>query len=338
MQKKENTSMKRHGVVIRPEGNLGATFNPGAARDAGGKFVMLVRSVPKGYQKIGDINQFDDNYTSHLSLWESDSPEKGFRLVNEAAIKPDQPFDQFGAEDPRITKIGDKYYIFYTSLAKGLAQPDADDGIRIAMASTKDFKTFEKHGVIGPDRRSKAGIVFESAGKNYFMWKDEAHQERTMLSPAPDDIEDAQAWKDFWTTRDIEKDQLLGPQDNGYEAHGIEPGAPPIETEDGLLLVYSSISDDFKWTISLMLLDKNDPTKILAKSEAPSLKPEADYEVTGDVNNVVFPCGALIDKGRLYVYYGGADTICAVGSESMANVRAALKPFRDNPVPRKPAP
>jgi len=330
--------MQRHGIVVKPEGSLGATFNPGAARHEDGRFVMMVRSVPKGYQKIGDVNQFDDNYTSHLSLWEGREPDKGFRLVDPEALKPDQPFDKFGLEDPRITKIGDTYYILYTSIAKGLAQPDADDGIRIAMASTKDFRSFKKYGVIGPDRRSKAGVLFESGGNIHFMWKDEAGVERTMMSPAPKNFEDPEEWKKLWASRDIENDQLLGPQNNGYEAHGIEPGAPPVETEEGLLLVYSSISDDFKWTISLMLLDKNDPKKIIAKTEAPSLKPEADYEISGDVNNVVFPCGALIDKGRLYVYYGGADTICAVGSERMDVVKASLKPFKNNPVPPKPAP
>lgn len=328
--------MQRHGIVVQPEGNLGATFNPGAARHEDGRFVMMVRSVPKGYQKIGNINQFDDNYTSHISLWEGRDPDKGFQLVNPEALKPDQPFDKFGLEDPRITKIGDTYYILYTSIAKGLGQPDADDGIRIAMASTKDFRSFKKHGVIGPDRRSKAGVLFESGGNVHFMWKDEAGVERTMMSPAPKNFEDPEEWKKLWASRNIDNDQLLGPQDNGYEAHGIEPGAPPIETDDGLLLVYSSISDDFKWTISLMLLDKDDPKKIIAKSEAPSLKPEADYELSGDVNNVVFPCGALIDKGSLYVYYGGADTICAVGSERMDVVNSALKPFKNNPLPPKP--
>ncbi len=83
-----------------------------------------------------------------------------------------------------------------------------------------------------------------------------------------------------------------------------------------------------------MLLDKNDPTKILAKTEAPMLKPERKYEREGDVDNVAFPCGALIDKGRLYVYYGGADTVCAVASESMAVIMKALKPFKNNPAPR----
>ena len=83
----------------------------------------------------------------------------------------------------------------------------------------------------------------------------------------------------------------------------------------------------------MLLLDKHDPGKIIAKTDAPLLVPEEVYELKGDVNNVVFPCGALIDKGRLYVYYGAADTVCAVASESMDVIRKALKPFQDRPVP-----
>jgi len=130
----------------------------------------------------------------------------------------------------------------------------------------------------------------------------------------------------------------MGPQEGSYEDLGIEPGAPPIEIDEGLLLVYSSISSDFKWTISLMLLDKNDPTRIISKTEAPSLAPEADYELKGDVNNVVFPCGALVQDDRLYVYYGAADTICAVASEDMDTVRKSLKNFENKPARKPPHP
>lgn len=317
--------MKRHGIIVSPAGDLGATFNPAAAKLDDGRYVLLVRSVPAGYEKIGPVNSFTGNYTSHISLWDAQAPAGPFKLLDEKAIAPDQPFDRYGAEDPRITKVGDTYYIFYTSIAKPLDQPDAGDGIRIAMASTKDFKAFEKHGTIGPDRRCKAGLVFESVGNLFFMWKDEQVHERTMLTPLPKnfDIKDTKAWESFWEGRDIEKDLLLG-AGGKHEGLGVEPGAPPIEIEEGLLLAYSSISSDFNWTISLLLLDKNDPTKILAKSDKPMLRPEMDYELKGDVNNVVFPCGAVIDDGRLYVYYGGADKICAVASEIMDEVRNQL--------------
>lgn len=319
--------MRRHGPIVSPRGKLGATFNPAAIkRDEDGKFVLMVRSVPKGYTKIGNINEFDDAYTSQLSLWEGDTPTR-FRLIDEDAVMPGEPFDRFGVEDPRITRLGDTYYIFYTSLAKGLGQDDSADGVRIAMASTKDFRSFKKHGVIGPDRTSKAGVIFEANGKPYFMWKDEQSCERTMLSPVPDDFENADSWARMWKKRDIEQDVLLEAQDNKWERFGIEPGAPPIETDKGLLVVYSSISETPEWTISLMLLDKDDPTKIISKTDAPFLRPEENYELSGDVNNVVFPCGAVIDDEKLYVYYGGADTVCAVASEDMDKVWKSLKPF-----------
>lgn len=331
--------MKRHGIIIRPSENLGAAFNPAITKH-GQNYILLARSVPKGYSKIGNVNEFDDNYNSQLSLWAGKSPDS-FQLVDENFIMPDSDFDRFGAEDPRISKIGDTYYIFYTSIAIGLGQSNADDGIRIAMASTKDFKSFKKHGVIGPDRRTKAGVIFKAGDKLHFMWKDEEHVERTMISPVPDDFENPKAWQKMWAARDIEQDILMGPQNNKYENFGVEPGAPPVETEDGLLTVYSSISQDNKWTISLMLMDKNDPKKILAKSDGPVLAPERKYETDGDVPNVVFPCGALVEDDRLYIYYGAADTVCAVASMSMGQVRRALNlpPTRKRTAkPRPPQP
>ncbi len=323
--------MKRHGIIVRPSSGLGAAFNPGAAH-IDGRFYLLARSVPKGYQKIGNVNEFDDNYNSHLSLWSGTSP-KQFELVRENALMPDAPFDKYGVEDPRICKLGDTYYVLYTSIAIGLGQPDAHKGIRIALASTKDFKTFKKHGVIGPDRRSKAGTLFSAGGKAYFMWKDEQDVERTMITPAPTDIENPKAWSKMWKARDIEQDVLLAPQNNAHENFGVEPGAPPIEIDAGLLTVYSSISRDNHWTISLMLLDKNDPRKIISKTNGPVLSPLRKYEREGDVPNVVFPCGALIHDKRLYVYYGAADTVCAVASMSLTSVKKALKPNAP-PAPR----
>lgn len=329
--------MKRHGIVVKPTDGLGATFNPAAIKCDDGRYRLLVRSVPQGYHKTSATHDNDDNYTSHLSLWEGSSADH-FTLVDAEAIKPDQPYDRYGVEDARITKIGDTWYICYTALAIGLGQPNAGDGIRIALASTRDFKTFTKHGVIGPDSRCKAGVLFESAGKLHFMWKDENGVERTMLSPTPADFADPKAWQALWADKTIRHHELLGAWGNRHESRGAEPGAPPIEIDEGLLTVYSSISDERKWCISVLLLDKNDPRKILARADAPILMPEESYELKGDVNNVVFPCGALIDNERLYIYYGAADTVCAVASESMSVIKKALKLIPEGKPLREPKP
>jgi predicted GH43/DUF377 family glycosyl hydrolase len=323
--------MKRHGVIVKPYKNLGATFNPAVIAVNSSDFILMPRSVPKGYKKIGKVNEFDSSYQSLISLWRGPSP-KEFSLIDEAAIAPDTDFDRYGCEDPRVTKIDDTYYIFYTSLSKPLGTPDAADGIRIAMASTKDFKSFTKHGVIGPDRTSKAGIVFKSNDKLYFMWKDEEGIERTMLSPAIDDIKDIDEWKKFWSKRNIENDVLIAPQNNPHEDFGIEPGAPPVEIDEGLLTIYSSISCKHEWTISAMLLDKKNPSTIISKTQKPLIGPERLYEKFGDVNNVVFPNGALIHDGRVYVYYGGADKVCATASEKLSTLISKLKPFQNNPI------
>jgi len=332
----QNTKLKRHGIIVLPTNDLGATFNPSVIKLDKKNYVMLVRSVPKGYKKIGPVNGFNSDYTSHLSLWRGTSPIE-FELDEPHSVMPDKCFDRYGVEDPRITKIGDTYYVLYTSLSIGLGEYNPGDGIRISMASTTDFITYKKHGIIGPDRRSKAGTIFKTNGKVYLLWKDEKTadkkpRERTMLTIAPENFNDSQAWAEMWKKRNLENDVLISAQNNTYENYGIEPGAPPIEVDDGLLLVYSSISKDKKWTISFMTLDKNDPTKIISKTIAPCLVPEEDYELYGDVNNVIFPCGAIIDDDRLYIYYGCADTFCAVASMDMNDVNNALKPFENDPV------
>jgi len=329
--------MERHGIIVKPGKGLGAAFNPAAIALPDGRIILMPRVVPEGYKKV-ESNAHDENYHSMLGLWIGESPTS-FRCIEERVIVPDSSFDGWACEDPRITKIKDTYYILYTALPDLVGRRTSSDGdIRIAMASTKGFKTFKKHGVIGPDRQSKAGVLFESAGKLYFMWKDSENAQRTLISPAIEDYENAAAWQEFWKNRDIEKDVVLSPQDNTHEGCGVEPGAPPIEIEEGLLVVYSSISEDKKWSISVVLLDKNDPSKIISQTETPVLTPEEDYEVKGDIENVVFPCGALIKDGRLYVYYGGADTVCAVASEDMTEIKKLLRPFEENPVNPKPAP
>ena len=96
------------------------------------------------------------------------------------------------------------------------------------------------------------------------------------------------------------------------------PGAPPIRTDKGWLLIYHHVEKDDKgriiYTVKAVLLDLKNPSKIIAKIPYPILEPKERYEVSGDVNNVVFPTGVVVKNDELFVYYGTADKYCGLAT------------------------
>ena len=101
----------------------------------------------------------------------------------------------------------------------------------------------------------------------------------------------------------------MNPRDNSWDSVRIGIAAPPIETPNGWLLLYHGISHHAKYRLGAALLDLKDPTKVLARTDEPILEPELIYEKFGQIPQVVFPCGAVVVNGTLFVYYGGADTV-----------------------------
>jgi hypothetical protein len=98
-------------------------------------------------------------------------------------------------------------------------------------------------------------------------------------------------------------------------------GPPPLKTKDGWLLIYQAVGacDESRYKIGAMLLDLKDPTKVLARTRSPILEPVAVYENEGFKAGVVYPCGAVIINDRLFVYYGGADTVVCVATAKLNN-------------------
>ena len=102
-----------------------------------------------------------------------------------------------------------------------------------------------------------------------------------------------------------------------YEARNIGGGCPPIETDKGWLLIYHAVDDMDKgrtYRAGAALLDKKDPRKVIGRLHEPLFSPEKKWEKKGNVNNVVFPTGAVIFDEKLYIYYGAADTKIGVVS------------------------
>jgi len=234
----------------------------------------------------------------------------------EILIKPDRNWDRYGCEDPRVTQLGEDYYIFYTGLSN---QPLTPDGIKICMAKTKDFNNFEKHPVTTFNSKAMALFPEKIAGKYAALLT--VSTDRPPLPAkiclayfnSESDIYSKDYWEDWFSRQDEFSLSLLRDP-----SHQVELGAPPIKTEAGWLFIYSYTTNyytnDKVFGIEAALLDLNNPHNIIGRSSEAMLTPEADYELYGEVPRVVFPSGALIEGNTLWVYYGAADTCICLAS------------------------
>lgn len=230
-------------------------------------------------------------------------------------IKPEYEWEKFGCEDPRVTKLNNKYFIFYTALA---AYPPTPPGIKIGVASSQDLKKIdEKHQVTHFNSKAMALFPEKIKGKMVAVLTVDTDQPPAKIALAIFDKEE-QIWsKEYWDKWLFSLNNHLIPL-RREENDQIEVGAPPVKTEKGWLLVYSYIrnylSPPKTFGIEAVLLDLKNPLKIIGRTEAPLLVPEEDYELYGKVPNIVFPSGALIKDGQLRIYYGAADTTCCLAT------------------------
>jgi predicted GH43/DUF377 family glycosyl hydrolase len=118
--------------------------------------------------------------------------------------------------------------------------------------------------------------------------------------------------------------RLMDPRRGTWDGNRIGIAAPAIKTDQGWLLFYHGISWSSIYRVGAVLLDLDDPSIVKARTAIPIFEPTAPYELEGVVNNVVFPCGAVVRKGVVYLYYGGADKVVGVATLSM---RALLSYF-----------
>lgn len=242
-------------------------------------------------------------------------------------IKPEHDWEKFGCEDPRITKFEDTFYIFYTALS---AYPFEASGIRAAVATTKDFKTFEKRSLITPFN-AKAMTLFPERiqGKMVVILTANTDLPPSKISIAYLDREEELYSKEYWENwYAYLDDHALNLQRNDRDH--VEIGAPPVKTKDGWLLIYSYIKDYFTdkkiFTVEAMLLDLDNPEKILGRTDGALLIPEKEYELYGYVPDIVFPSGALVKDDTLYAYYGGADTVTCLATCRLEDLIKHMRP------------
>lgn len=218
-----------------------------------------------------------------------------------------------GCEDPRVTKIEDKYYMLYTGFGGRF-----DGDFRICLATSNNLVDWERQGVL-LDESNKDAALFPMKINDQFVL---IHRREPAIWIGYSN--DLKTWKNHKILATII-------EDSNWENFKIGLAGPPIETEKGWILIYHGVSkctDYFKgrgeyrqYSLGIMLLDKEDPSKVIYRQKEPILFPELDWEKEkGYVPNVVFSCGHVIIGNTLFVYYGGADTYTGLATCKLSDI------------------
>jgi len=270
-------------------------------------------------------------------------------------LYPEFDYESHGVEDPRIVKIDDLYYLTYTAY-------DGINALG-ALAVSKDLKEWHKKGLIVPRityeefsiltetkgvindkylRYNSHQHIQNKEGIQQFIWDKNViffprridgklcflHRIRPdiQIIVSLDNLEELspEFWKKYFLSLD---DCIVLSPKYEHEVSYLGGGCPPIETESGWLLIYHGVHDSLKgyvYSACAALLDLENPKKEISRLPYPLFKPEAEWELKGEVNNVCFPTGTALFGDTLYIYYGAADERIAVASVSIADLLKEL--------------
>jgi predicted GH43/DUF377 family glycosyl hydrolase len=291
-----------HPVLMPREGKFddAGAYNPAAVK-IGRKYVLIYRAQ----NKAG---------TSFLGYAESGDGVH-FTAADKPLMQPDMDYEKDGGmEDPRVVRIGKTYYLTYTGYNKKDAQ--------LCLATSADLRRWKRKGIILPAYKgswnkgwTKSGaIVRDKINGKYWMYYLGTADGADQMGVAESD--DLIHWKDATNAPVLSK--RLGQ----FDSKVIEPGPPPIMTDDGILLIYNGADDKLVYRVGWALFDKNDPTKLIARSDKPIFEPKEEWEINGQVPNVVFVEGLIEEPNRLLLYYGGADRVTGVAETTLTRVRS----------------
>lgn len=217
---------------------------------------------------------------------------------------PAQQHESEGVMDARVTQIGDQYYIMY--LAEG------DHGHRLGLARTVDFECVERLGLISaPD--TKAGALFPEKIKGKYARLERPRDGHSIWISYSEDLR-------YWGGSEV----VLSPRDGFWDTSRIGAGPPPVRIDRGWLLIYYGAKDvgaGSLYRFGAAILDIEEPTRVVGRANIPILSPREYYERIGDVTNLVFSTGMVLDDdGRITLYYGAADSCICIGTVTVEDI------------------
>ncbi len=230
-----------------------------------------------------------------------------FKIDDQAFLYPFNSYQEYGIEDARCTKIGNTYYVNFSSVSRF--------GVCDSLISTKDFISYQDEGnIFAPENKDVLIFPEKVNGLYYALHRPSVSNVFNIwLASSPD----LRSWGNH--------KQLISTRADKWDSGRVGGGIVPIKTEAGWLVIYHGATRNNRYCMGAMLLDRFDPSKVIARLENPILEPEASYEEKGFFGGVVFGCGGIVKNDTLRLYYGVADTSMAGCEMSIKEILAQLK-------------
>lgn len=303
-------------VAERPKQTAGKVSFPILSADGRLEVLEFDSSDPRLDLSDPRVISFDgkDYLTtlSHLRLLTSDDgihftePEDSRPLMGSGEL------ETYGIEDCRVAQIGETFYLTYTQVSS--------NGVGVGLRTTRNWKDFDHVGMIFPPHNKDCAIFEEKIGGMYYALHRPSSPELggnyIWLAESPDLV--------HWG-----RHRCLAQSRKGYwDGARVGAGAAPIRTGEGWLEIYHGATKENRYCLGALLLDLNEPWRVLARSETPIMEPQTRYEQEGFFGQVIFTNGHLVDGDRVTLYYGAADSVICAAHISIRSIMDSLMPAK----------
>lgn len=246
---------------------------------------------------------------SHLRLVCSDDGINFYEPVGYSPIVGEGPQESFGIEDCRVTTMDNGFHLTYTKVST--------HAVGVGYIYTEDWKSFERRCMIFPPHNKDCSIFDEKIkGKYYALHRPSSPElggNYIWIAESPDLL--------HWGNHKC----IALTRDKYWDSARVGGGAAPIKTTKGWLEIYHGATREHRYCLGALLLDLNDPSMVIARSEEPIMEPLAEYEQTGFFGDVVFTNGQLVNGDNLTVYYGASDEVICMAEFSISEILSSLK-------------